>query len=126
MKHLKSFNEKKGDESQEQTSDAINDVEMESEDGEKLNPKDYEIESIIDFIKPEDIDYGNELVESSITTHVGAEGKDYKRGDIIYISALIRKKGTTSFNSPAKTAVLKCRITDIYFGLQYLKKVINK
>lgn len=102
-------------------------VDIEDSEGNKLNSEEFEIESILDVIVGQDKEedkYGNSTDEA-ITTHLGPETRDYKRGETIYISALIRKKGTTSFNSPAKTAVLKCRIVDIYFGLQYLKKVIN-
>jgi len=96
-----------------------------SDTDDEADFSEFEIESIIDIIHPdENGEYGNEIDEA-ITTHLGADSKDYKRGDTIYITALIRKKNSTSFNSPAKNAVLKCRITDIFFGLQYLKKVIN-
>jgi hypothetical protein len=103
-------------------SDDIEIIDIEND--EKIDFKEFEIEHIIDVILPEDLEQGNSI-EEAITTHVDGGGKDYKRGDTIYISAMIRKKGTSSFNSPSRTAVLKCRITDIFFGLKYLNKVIN-
>ena len=109
---------------QEPLSNDIELVELEGEDSETLDMDEFEIESIIDVIIMDEKDYDNNKSES-VTTHAGIDGKNYKRGDTIYITALVRKKDSTSFNSPAKTGVLKCRIVDIYFGLQYLKKVIN-
>jgi len=111
----------------EPLSDDIEIINIEGEDDDKFDDKEFEIESIIDVIKPEDIEYGNELdIDESITTQAHTmDGKNYKRGDTIYITALLRKKGTTSFNSPSVQGVLKVRITDIYYGLQYLNKVIN-
>jgi len=97
------------------------DIELIKIDGEKLDFKEFEIESIIDIIT---LDTKSKLSES-ITTAVATDGESYKRGDIIYITALLRKKGTSSFNSPAVQGVLKLRITDIYYGLQLLNKVIN-
>ena len=86
----------------------------------------FEIESVIDVIIGDDnIEYGNELTEATISTHADVSKKQTKRGDIMYITALLRKRGTTSFNSPAVQGVLKVRVVDIYYGLQYLNKVVN-
>lgn len=125
IKKFSEYNENKVTEFEDLSND-IDVIEIEGEDGEKMDSSGYEIESIIDIIIPEDRKFGNELeVDESITTAVTTDGKHYKRGDVIYITALLRKKGTTSFNSPAVQGVIKCRITDIYYGLQYLNKVIN-
>lgn len=137
MKHLKSFNEKKGDESQEQTSDAINNIEMyevEDDKPEKINSDDYEIEEVVDvFTDPEEAKkrFGNEFIEEAkgggaVGLHADLSVRQVKRGEIIWITALLRKKGSTSFNAPAVQGVLKVRVVDIYYGLQYLNKVINK
>lgn len=111
----------------EDLTDLENDKHLEDESEEK---GEVEIESVLDVISEEDLEkYDSEDiidVQENLTKHMDLDGKDYKRGDIIYISALVRKPGSTSFNSPARTAVLKCRITDIHYGLQYLNKVINK
>lgn len=124
----KSEDDKKSGE-QEELSDDINDVELEI-DGEPAEKGDYEIESIIDVIVPKDKkdkkEYGNSVEESSVTVQSDMTVKEAKRGDIIWITALLRRKGTTSFNSPAKQGVLKLRVIDIYYGLQYINKVLNQ
>lgn len=94
------------------------DIERDNQEVEKL-PDGYEIEEIIDVITP------GSLKENWIGVPDISQ-KELKRGELIYITALIRKKGTTSFTSPSTQAVLKVRIVDIYNGLSYLNKVINK
>ena len=96
-------------------------------DEKKLSIKDdatgesFEIESILDvFNEPP-----KELLESGVFGIVSdLSNKELKRGDTIYITALVKKKGQ-SYNSPATQCVLRVRIVDIYNGLSYLNKVIN-
>lgn len=89
---------------------------------DKLNGE-YHIEEILDiFLDPKDIPVqeGNAWpVNTDLST------KEVKRGDYIWITALLRKNGQ-SFNSPAVQGVIKLRVVDMYYGLQYLNKVINK
>ena len=101
-----------------------NDIENIQEiDIEKIKSGEYEIESVIDvFLDPTDI----KLQESGIvgiTTDL--TNKEVKRGDHVYITAMIRKSGSTSFSSPSIQAVLKLRVVDIYHGLSYLNKIIK-
>ena len=93
-------------------------------DVEKIKSGEYEIESVIDVF------FGNDkeekIVESGIigiTTDIS--NKEAKRGDTIYITAMLRKTGSNSFSSPSIQSVLKCRIVDIYHGLSYLNKLIK-
>lgn len=80
----------------------------------------FEIESIIDvFQDPKDIKENFVGLQSDLTK------KEVKRGDTIYITAMIKKTGH-SMSSPATQAVIKLRVIDIYNGLSYLNKVINK
>jgi hypothetical protein len=92
-------------------------------DIDKIKNGEYEIESVIDvFLDPNDI----KLQESGIvgiTTDL--TNKDVKRGDLVYITAMIRKTGSTSFSSPSTQAVLKLRVVDIYHGLSYLNKILK-
>jgi len=132
IKKFTKFHENKKDKSednQEELSDDIHDVDLEI-DGEKVENGDYEIESIIDVIIPDDEkekkEYGNSIEENSVTVQSDMTVKKTKRGDIIWITALLRRKGTTSFNSPAKQGVLKLRVIDIFYGLQYINKVLNQ
>lgn len=85
----------------------------------RIKSGEFEIESIIDvFHDPKDIK------ENFIGMQSDLSKKDLKRGDVIYITAMIKKAGH-SMTSPATQAVLKLRIVDIYQGLSYLSKVIN-
>lgn len=92
-------------------------------DIEEIKSGEYEIESVIDvFLDPNDI----KLKESGIvgiTTDL--TNKEVKRGDTIYITAMIRKSGSTSFSSPSIQSVLKLRVVDIYHGLSYLNKIVK-
>lgn len=93
-------------------------------DGNKISGP-LEIESIIDvFVDPSEIPGISESA-SGISMNTDLSVKEVKRGDNIWITALLRKPGTTSFNSPAVQGVIKVRVVDIYYGLQYLNKVIN-
>lgn len=99
------------------------DLNLPQVDIEKIQSGEYEIESVIDvFLDPKDI-----KVEESgivgITTDL--TNKDVKRGDTIYITAMLRKTGSTSFSNPSIQAVLKLRVVDIYHGLSYLNKIIK-
>ena len=52
--------------------------------------------------------------------------KKVKRGDIIWVTALLeRPNSTTSWNAQTM-GVLKCRIVDYYYGLNKLKYINNK
>jgi hypothetical protein len=96
-----------------------NDLEVNIED---LKKDKFEIESIIDvFNDPKDIP----VSENVIGIPSDLSQKELKRGDTIYITAMIRKPGS-SMTSPATQAVLRLRIIDIYRGLSYLNKVLNK
>ena len=86
----------------------------------KIESGEFEIESIIDvFHDPKDIKENFVGLQSDLTK------KEVKRGDTIYITAMIKKPGH-SMTSPATQAVIKVRFVDIYQGLSYLNKVINK
>lgn len=51
--------------------------------------------------------------------------KEVKRGDTIWLTALLKRPhATTSFNQTSM-GVLKCRIVEIYQGLSMLKNVIK-
>jgi len=100
------------------SSDINNVVEI---DIEKISSGEYEIESVIDvFLDPEKLQESGII---GITTDL--TNKDVKRGDTIYITAMLRKSKSTSFSSPSIQAVLKLRVVDIYHGLSYLNKIIK-
>ena len=73
------------------------------------------IDEIIDVSKhmPEDT---NEAI--IINAELGQKG--VKRGDFIYITALIHKKEQSAYYHQTQMGVVKCRITDIYNNLLIL------
>jgi len=50
--------------------------------------------------------------------------KQVKRGDIIWVTALLQRPGNTSWNAQTM-GVLKCRIVDYFYGLNKLKSINN-
>lgn len=68
-----------------------------------------------------------EKLEEAISggPHFNADltGKEIKRGDVIWVTALAQRPGTTSWNAQPSYHVLKCRIMDIYYGLNKLKTI---
>ena len=48
--------------------------------------------------------------------------KQVKRGDTIWVTALLQRKGNTTYSSQ-NMGVLKCRVSDIYYGLNKLKSI---
>lgn len=49
---------------------------------------------------------------------------DIKRGQIIYLTALLKRTGNVSFNAQTM-GVVKCRVVDLYYGLNVLKNIIK-
>ncbi len=109
----------------QELSDDIEKVDiLEIKDGEiksKSSDK-FEIESIIDvFSDPKDLP----LQESGLVAmNADLANKEVKRGDTVYITAMVRKQGH-SMSSPASQAVIKLRVIYIYHGLSYLNKLIK-
>jgi hypothetical protein len=93
---------------------------------EFLTFHDEKIDGEIEIVGIKDIfNEPEKLIEAGIIgVNNDLSDKTLKRGDTIYITALIRKKGA-SLTSPTSQAVIKVRIIDIYNGLSYLNKVIN-
>jgi hypothetical protein len=51
---------------------------------------------------------------------------EVKRGNIIWLTALLKRSGSSqSFNTPSTTGVVKCRVVDIYYGLNKLKEIVK-
>jgi len=51
--------------------------------------------------------------------------KQIKRGETIWVTALLQRKGNTAWNAQTM-GVLKCRVVDIYYGLNKLKSIQGK
>lgn len=120
-KNIKKFEEF----TQEPLMDDLEDINDETID---FNPKDWEIESIIDVLTEDphtsEDNRLKEFVSEAITFDTQVP-KDVKRGDHLWITAMIKRKDT-SYNDPGRQAVIKVRVVDIYYGLSHLNKVINK
>jgi len=104
-----------------------NKKESEKEDKiDYLELHDEKIDGEIEIVSIKDIfNEPEKLIESGIIgINNDLSNKDLKRGDIVYITAMIRKKGS-SMSSPTTQAVIKVRVVDIYNGFSYLNKVIN-
>lgn len=100
------------------TSDDITnlDDQIESEvDGTKLEGE-WEIASIIDVskMKPD--------LNESIIINAELGDKTVKRGDEIYITALIHRKGSTTYHQQ-QMGVIKVRVVDIYNNLFILNSL---
>lgn len=73
--------------------------------------------------EPEKIKKLEEAIQGGPVFSTDFQTKEVKRGDIIWVTAFIKKSGSTSWSSQQSQAVLKCRIVDIYNGLNKLKYV---
>ena len=105
--------------------DNLEEVEV---DEEEFNAKDWEIESVIDVMTEDptksELNIIDTTVEEAITFDTQVP-KDIKRGDYIWITAMISKKGN-NLQDPGRQAVIKLRVVDIYNGLSHLNKVLNR
>lgn len=114
----------------EKFSDFLDKEAKKEKEEENFNSSEWEIETIISIMdedpaKSEQERLKSEEISEAITFNASVP-KDVKRGDHIWITALIKRKGATSMNDPGRQAVIKLRVVDIYYGLQHLNKVINR
>ncbi len=61
-------------------------------------------------------------IDEAFTLDTSVVIKDIKRGDILYLTALLEKSTTTSRN-PQNWGVVKVRIVDYYWGLNKLNQL---
>ena len=63
-------------------------------------------------------------IDENFVVHAGDfSGKEIKRGDIVWLSCLMKKPGLSY--SPAQQGVLKTRVSDIYIGLSKLNQIMK-
>jgi len=63
-------------------------------------------------------------IEEHFVIHAGDfSGKEIKRGEIVWLSCLMKKPGNSYASN--QQGVLKCRITDIYIGLSKLNQLMK-
>tara|TARA_R110000772_G_scaffold2410_1_gene8311 strand:- start:34083 stop:34475 length:393 start_codon:yes stop_codon:yes gene_type:complete len=128
-KNIKKFEEY----TQDPLMNDLENIETVDESPEGFNPKEWEIDEVIEVLtedpaksevdRIEDIDEGGG-VDEAITFDTQVP-KDIERGSYIWITAMIKRKGT-NYNDPGRQAVIKLRCVDIYYGLAHLNKVINQ
>lgn len=104
---------KKGD----TLSDDVEEMQGELQDSAKSTKLDgeWEIASIIDVSK-------NKPVNEAIIINAELGDKTIKRGDDIYITAMIHRKGSTAYHQQ-QMGVVKVRVTDIYNNLFILNSL---
>lgn len=92
---------------------------------ENIKNGEYYIDSVIDVIADVDSELETPLTESGlVATDADLTNKPVKRGDVVYITALVKKKGA-SMSSPASQSVIKLRVVDIYPGLSKLNSIMK-
>ena len=101
----------------------------EKDEVEKLDTDEWAIKKIVDIIKdPKEIEeLENQIQEAKggtvLSTDISA--KDVKRGDTLWLTAILAPKNKSVAYSPGTMGVLKVRVTDIYYGLSKLKSMIR-
>ena len=53
------------------------------------------------------------------------DAKDVKRGDTLWLTAILAPRNKSVAYSPGTMGVLKVRVVDIYYGLSKLKSMIK-
>lgn len=126
IKNFKEFNlkENKDDEYTNLSSDIELLKKDDNGESEKLDLEEWEVVKIVDIIKD---DEEIEVLEANIGLNLTADldAKNLKRGDYIYMTALLAPRNKSTAYSPGTMGVLKCRITDIYQGLSKLKSLMK-
>ena len=99
-------------------SDDIIKLDDKIDDYEKV--KEIEIVQITGIISEEEAS----KIDENFVIHAGDfSGKDIKRGDSIYLSCLMKKPGLSYTSN--QQGVIKCRVSEIWFGLSKLNSIIK-
>jgi hypothetical protein len=80
-----------------------------------------EIVQVIDIIKDEDEIKKLEAFSGGFNLSSDIVAKEMKRGDIIWLTAILKKPNATTSYNQSVTGTLKCRVVDIYYGYNKLK-----
>ncbi len=73
--------------------------------------------------EPERIKKLEETISGGPVFSTDLQTKEVKRGDCIWVVAFIQKSKSTAWTSQKSQAVLRCRIVDIFFGLNKLNHI---
>lgn len=116
MNHIKDFKTHKESKVSNDNLDITN---IESGEGyEKV--KEVEIIQITGIISEEEA----KKIDENFVVHAGDfSGKEIKRGDIIWLSCLMRKPGSSY--AAQQQGVLKCRVSDIFLGITKLNQLMK-
>jgi hypothetical protein len=93
---------------------------------EKDSVEDYEKVQSVEIIQITGVISEDEakLIDENLVVHAGDfSGKEIKRGDIIWLSCLMKKPGSSY--AAQQTGVISCRVTDIFLGLSKLNSLIK-
>jgi len=71
---------------------------------------------------PEEIKEIEKAVKENVTLDTSLVLKDIKRGQIFYLTALLEKAKTSSWNAQTM-GVVKVRVVDYYYGLNKLRTI---
>jgi len=64
----------------------------------------------------------SERVSGAPVFNTDLQLKTVKRGEIIWVTALLQRPGNTSYNAQTM-GVIKCRVVDYFYGLNKLKSI---
>lgn len=89
---------------------------------EELDPKDWEIEKIVDILT--DLKTIKKIEENSgSNVSMDLTVKDVKIGQKIYLTALLKPKNKSTAYSIGETGVICARVTDVFYGLNKLNQL---
>ena len=89
---------------------------------EELDPKDWEIEKIVDILT--DVKTIKKIEENSgSNVSMDLTVKDVKIGQKIYLIALLKPKNKSTAYSIGEMGVIAARVTDVFYGLNKLNQL---
>ena len=89
---------------------------------EELDPKDWEIEKIVDILT--DLKTIKKIEENSgSNVSMDLTVKDVKIGQKIYLTALLKPKNKSTAYSIGEMGVIAARVTDVFYGLNKLNQL---
>ena len=89
---------------------------------EELDPKDWEIEKIVDVLT--DLNTIKQIEENSgSNVSMDLTVKDVKIGQKIYLTALLKPKNKSTAYAIGEMGVIAARVTDVFYGLNKLNQL---
>ena len=98
---------------------------MEDVNGDRLDPDVWGIETILSIQTKDDVEdeISNEPVEEGVSQPLMTDlaVRDVKRGDVLWITAMLKPKDKSMAYVQGQIGVLKVRVVDLYYNLSVLK-----